>query len=124
MLSNDIETEDKVHYTIDAQTYKTEILDNVETEKLGYNGSFLGPELKLKKGQTAHFKLKNSLDEETTFHWHGLIIDGEADGGSHTGLAPGEEKEVTCDVVQDKATWWFHPYPYCETAKQVVDCLA
>jgi len=124
MLASDLETEDEVHYTIDAQAGKTEIFDNVETETLGYNGSFLGPVLKLKKGQTAHFTLKNSLDEETTFHWHGLIIDGEADGGPHTVLAPGEEKEITFDVVQDKATLWFHPHPEGETAKQVYDGLA
>src|SRR5699024_184231 len=124
MLASDLETEDEIHYTIDAQAGKTEIFDSVETETLGYNGSFLGPVLKLKKGQTAHFTLKNSLDEETTFHWHGLIIDGEADGGPHTVLAPGEEKEITFDVVQDKATLWFHPHPEGETAKQVYDGLA
>src|SRR5699024_1203043 len=81
MLKSVKETEDEVYYTIDAQQGQTEIFDGVQTETLGYNSSFLGPVVKLKKGQTAHIKLKNSLDEETTFHWHGLIIDGEADGG-------------------------------------------
>src|SRR5699024_8690354 len=38
--------------------------------------------------------------------------------------APGEEKEITFDVVQDKATLWFHPHPEGETAKQVYDGLA
>src|SRR5699024_6617192 len=93
-LESDLETEDEVHYTIDAQAGKTEIFDNVETETLGYNGSFLGPVLKFKKGQTAHFTLKNSLDEETTFHWHGLIIDGEADGGPNTVLAPVKKRKL------------------------------
>src|SRR5699024_10668650 len=109
MLASDLETEDEDHYTIDAQAGRTEIFDNVETETPGYNGSFLGPILKLKKGQTDHFTLKNSLDDETTFHWHGLIIDGEADGDQHTVLAPEEEKEITLDVLQDKATLWFQP---------------
>lgn len=124
MLESDKETEDEVSYTIDAQQGQTEIFDGVQTETLGYNSSFLGPVVKLKKGQTAHIKLKNSLDEETTFHWHGLIIDGEADGGPHTVIEPGEEREITFNVQQDRATLWFHPHPEGKTAKQVFSGLA
>src|SRR5690625_7801135 len=80
--------------------------------------------MKLKKGQTAHIKLKNSLNEETTFHWHGLIIAGDADGGPHDVIQPGEEKEITFDVQQDRATLWFHPHPKGKTAKQVFEGLA
>src|SRR5699024_3841115 len=124
MLKSDKETEHELYYTIDAQQGQTEIFDGVQTETLGYNSSFLGPVVKLKKGQTAHIKLKNSLDEETTFHWHGLIIDGEADGGPHTVIEPGEEREITFNVQQDRATLWFHPHPEGKTAKQVFSGLA
>lgn len=124
ILESDSETKNDVHYTIDAQIGQTEIFDGVQTKTLGYNSSFLGPVVKLKKGQTAHLTLKNSLEEETTFHWHGLIIDGEADGGPHTVIEPGEEKEISFDVKQDQATLWFHPHPEGKTAKQVFDGLA
>jgi len=124
MLESDKETEDEVYYTIDAQQGQTEIFDGIQTKTLGYNSSFLGPVVKLKKDQTAHIKLKNSLEEETTFHWHGLIIDGEADGGPHTVIEPGEEKEITFNVQQDRATLWFHPHPEGKTAKQVFGGLA
>src|SRR5690625_5277137 len=74
--------------------------------------------------QTTNITLKNSLDEETTLHWHGLIIDSEADGGPHTVIQPGEEKEITFDVQQDRATLWFHPHPEGKTAEQVFGGLA
>src|SRR5699024_7398367 len=123
-LEADKETDDEVYYTIDAQKGKTEIFDGVETETLGYNTSFLGPVVRLQQGQTAHLTLKNSLDEPTTFHWHGLVIEGEGDGGPHEEIQPGEEKEITFDVQQDDATLWFHPHPEGMTSKQVFDVLA
>src|SRR5699024_8452150 len=68
--------------------------------------------------------LKNSLHEPTTFHWHGLIIKGDGDGGPHEVIEPGEEKQITFDVQQDRATLWFHPHPLGETSKQVYEGLA
>lgn len=38
---------------------------------------YLGQLLKLKKGDKVKIKLVNNLDENTTFHWHGLEIDGK-----------------------------------------------
>ncbi|WP_217587093.1 multicopper oxidase family protein [Lentibacillus saliphilus] len=124
LLEKDKEDGNNVYYTIEAQKGQTEIFDGVQTDTLGYNEPFLGPVLRLEKGQTAHLTLKNKLDEATTFHWHGLIIEGEADGGPHSVIQPGEEKEITFDVQQDSATLWFHPHPKGKTAKQVFEGLA
>lgn len=65
---------------------------------------FLGPIVKLENGQTAHVTLKNSLTEETTVHWHGLIVGDPADGGPHDVIRPSEEKEITSKVQQDRST--------------------
>lgn len=124
ILQKDKEEGNDVYYTIEAQKGQTEIFDGIQTKTLGYNASFLGPVMKLKKGQTVHIKLINSLDEETTFHWHGLIIAGDADGGPHDVIQPGEEKEITFVVQQERATLWFHPHPKGKTAKQVFEGLA
>src|SRR5690625_3198810 len=124
ILQQDKEEGNDVYYTIEAQKGQTEIFDGIQTKTLGYNASFIVPVMKLKKGQTVHIKLINSLDEETTFHWHGLIIGGEADGGPHDVIKPGEEKEITFNVQQDNATLWFHPHPIGKTAKQVFEGLA
>lgn len=52
----------------------------------GYNGTLLGPALKLRKGQRITVDIHNQLAEETTLHWHGLEVPGEVDGGPQGGL--------------------------------------
>ncbi len=124
VLESDKEAGNDIYYTIEAKKGQTEIFEGIQTETLGYNSPFLGPVVRLKKGQTAHVKLKNSLDKATTFHWHGLVIGGKADGGPHDVIQPGEEKEITFKVQQDAATLWFHPHPLGDTARQVYEGLA
>src|SRR5699024_10507845 len=86
--------EDKVAYTVRAQKSETEIFNGTKTKTYGYNGAFLGPMRRLNKGDKVKIKTVNELDEETTFHWHGLEVPGEADGGPHESLKPGEEKLI------------------------------
>lgn len=115
---------DGVTYTVRAQKGKTEIFNGKETATLGYNGSFLGPMLRLEKGEKVKIRTINELDEETSFHWHGLEVAGESDGGPHEVIAAGEEKVIEFDVIQEAATLWFHPHPIGKTAKQVYNGLA
>lgn len=111
-------------YTIRAQKGKTEIFDGVETTTYGYNGTFLGPMLRVEKGETVKIKTINELEEDTTFHWHGLEVSGEEDGGPHNVIKPGEEKIIEFEVAQEASTLWFHPHPVGKTAEQVYNGLA
>ncbi|MFK2825143.1 multicopper oxidase domain-containing protein [Bacillus sp. B190/17] len=116
--------EEGVLYTVRAQKGKTEIFDGIETNTYGYNKSFLGPMLRLKKGETVKIRTINELNENTTFHWHGLEVSGEEDGGPHNILKPGEENVIEFKVTQEAATLWFHPHPEGKTAEQVYNGLA
>jgi len=118
------DNEDEVAYTVRAQKGETEIFDGTETKTYGYNGDFLGPMLRFHKGDKVKVKTVNELDEETTFHWHGLEVPGEADGGPHESLKPGEEKLIEFEVTQEASTLWFHPHPDGKTAEQVYNGLA
>ncbi|MBO0587733.1 multicopper oxidase domain-containing protein [Sporosarcina sp. E16_8] len=122
MLERD--NEEGVVYTVRAQKGKTEIFDGVETNTYGYNGTFLGPMLRFDKGDTVKIRTINELDEETTFHWHGLEVSGDVDGGPHNSLKPGEEKVIEFEVAQEASTLWFHPHPEGKTAEQVYNGLA
>lgn len=113
-----------VAYTVRARKGKTEIFDGVETNTYGYNGTFLGPMLRFDKGDIVKIRTINELDEETTFHWHGLEVSGDADGGPHNSLKPGEEKVIEFEVAQEASTLWFHPHPEGKTAEQVYNGLA
>ncbi|WP_432359773.1 multicopper oxidase family protein [Sporosarcina sp. UB5] len=118
------ETENGIVYTVRAQKGKTEIFDGTETETYGYNGSFLGPMLRFEEGDKVKIRTINELDEETTFHWHGLEVSADADGGPHDSLKPGEEKVIEFEVTQEAATLWFHPHPLGKTSEQVYKGLA
>lgn len=112
------------NYTLKAQKGKTEFYKNNFSNTLGYNGNLLGPTLKLKKGDKVKIKLINNLDENTTFHWHGLEVNGKVDGGPSQVIKPGKEKTIKFEVNQDSATLWYHPHPSPNTAKQVYNGLS
>lgn len=116
--------EEGIVYTVRAQKGKTEIFDGTETETYGYNGSFLGPMLRFEKGDNVKIRTINELDEETTFHWHGLEVAADVDGGPHDALEPGEEKVIEFEVTQEASTLWLHPHPEGKTAEQVYNGLA
>ncbi len=94
------------------------------TATYGYNGPFLGPALRLRRGQTVTIDFVNHLPEPTTVHWHGLIIPGDVDGGPHRPVAPGGRWRPSLSIDQPAATLWFHPHFYPSTAAQVIKGLA
>jgi FtsP/CotA-like multicopper oxidase with cupredoxin domain len=49
----------------------------------GINGAYLGPTLRVNKGEEVLINVANTLDEDTTMHWHGLHAPAEMDGGPH-----------------------------------------
>lgn len=90
----------------------------------GYNGSLLGPAVKLSKGQSVTVDIHNQLAEETTLHWHGLEIPGEVDGGPQGIILAGGKRSVTFTPDQRAATCWFHPHQHGKTGRQVAMGLA
>ena len=90
----------------------------------GYNGSLLGPAVKLSKGQSVTVDIHNQLAEETTLHWHGLEIPGEVDGGPQGIIPAGGKRSVTFTPDQRAATCWFHPHQHGKTGHQVAMGLA
>lgn len=113
-----------VTYRITAQAGSYQIKSGKKTQTLGYNGDFLGPLIRLKKGQDVTFITENQLPTATSFHWHGLKLAASADGGPHQVIPPGETKTVNFTVAQEAATLWFHPHPMGATAAQVYQGLA
>ncbi len=107
-----------------AGTGAVEFLPGQSTATYGYGGAFLGPALRLRRGQPVTIDFTNHLPEPTTVHWHGLIIPGEVDGGPHRVVAPGGHWQPTLSIDQPAATLWFHPHFYPTTTRQVIKGLA
>ena len=118
------EDDEGIVYNIEAQEGSTEFFDGYQTETYGYNGSFLGPVIRVNRGQTVKIRTSNKLSDETTFHWHGLELPGEADGGPHQNLKSGESRIIEFKVDQEASTLWFHPHPEGKTSEQVYKGLA
>src|SRR5699024_12326571 len=82
---------DKAEFELNAQNGSKEFLPGKEIETMGYNGDYLGPVIQVRKGQDVSVEVNNDLqDDLTTIHWHGLELDGENDGGPHSGIQAGE----------------------------------
>ena len=79
---------------IDLQIQKTKLpIAGKNASTLTVNGSIPGSLIRLKEGQTATINVTNNLDEDTSLHWHGLIVPREMDGVpgiSYAGIKPGE----------------------------------
>ncbi len=76
------------------------------------NGQLPGPVLRFKEGDTVTIRVTNKLDEMTTIHWHGIILNANMDGVpgiSFPGIAPGETFIHRFKVVQH-GTYWYHAH--------------
>src|SRR5699024_3831526 len=114
----------KAEFHLTAQNATKEFVPGKKTETMGYNGNYLGPVIRVHKGQEVSVKVKNKLDDMTTIHWHGLEVDGDEDGGPHSGIQPRESWSPEFKIEQPAATLWYHPHPEQETGKQVYKGLA
>ncbi|MCL4315619.1 MAG: multicopper oxidase domain-containing protein [Gammaproteobacteria bacterium] len=45
-----------------------------EARAVTVNGSIPGPLVRLREGQNAVLRVTNELDEDTSIHWHGIIL--------------------------------------------------
>jgi CopA family copper-resistance protein len=84
------------------------------TEKFAttINGTVPGPTLHWREGDIVTLRVKNLLPEETSLHWHGIILPYQMDGApqiSFDGIAPGETFTYQFKV-QQSGTYWYHSH--------------
>ena len=101
-----------------------QFIPDVATDTWGYNGDYLGPTIRLQRGRPVEASITNDTDEETTVHWHGLLVPAHADGGPHDPILPGETRTIAFTPDQPATTLWYHPHPHEITAQQVRRGLA
>lgn len=84
----------------------------------GINGSYFGPVVRLQNKSHVRFHVENAMDEDTTLHWHGLMIPSDMDGGPHNVVAAGGTWQPEFDVNQPASFNWFHSHLHSQTARQ------
>lgn len=82
------------------------------TEAIGMNGSVPAPLIRLREGDEVTLKVTNTLAEDTSIHWHGLLVPFHMDGVpgvSFPGIKPGETFTYRYRVPQN-GTYWYHSH--------------
>jgi CopA family copper-resistance protein len=76
------------------------------------NGSIPASTLRWREGDTVTLRVTNHLAEETSIHWHGILLPYQMDGVpgiSFKGIAPGETFTYRFKVRQS-GTYWYHSH--------------
>lgn len=73
---------------------------------------YLGPTIRLRRGQRVRAELHNELGEDTTVHWHGLHVPPAVDGQPRHPIRPNETRTVAFDVADRAGLYWYHPHPH------------
>jgi len=76
------------------------------------NGKLHAPTLKWKEGDNITINVTNNLNEDTSIHWHGIIIPTHMDGVpgiSFDGIKPGTTFTYKFTVKQS-GTYWYHSH--------------
>jgi FtsP/CotA-like multicopper oxidase with cupredoxin domain len=87
-------------------------------------GSYLGPVIRLRRGQNVRIRFSNRLPEPSIVHWHGLDVPTAADGHPHRAIPAGAEYIYEFEVINRAGTYWYHPHPHQRTGWQVYRGLA
>ena len=76
------------------------------------NGSIPAPLVRWREGDTVTMRVANALSEDTSIHWHGMILPANMDGVpglSFHGIHPGETYTYKFTVRQG-GTYWYHSH--------------
>ncbi|WP_336729768.1 copper resistance system multicopper oxidase [Achromobacter ruhlandii] len=76
------------------------------------NGQVPAPLLRWREGDTVTLHVTNRLREQTSIHWHGILLPTEMDGVpglSFPGIDPGQTFTYRFDVRQS-GTYWYHSH--------------
>ena len=87
-------------------------LNGRQGHAVSINGTVPGPLIRLKEGQNVRLHVTNNLAEDTSIHWHGLLVPFEMDGVpgvSFPGIKPGQTFTYEFPIIQS-GTYWFHSH--------------
>ncbi|RVC76020.1 DUF4396 domain-containing protein [Mesorhizobium sp. M4A.F.Ca.ET.022.05.2.1] len=89
-----------------------QILPNVAVDAYAYNGQIPGPRIHIRQGDKVRINVTNDLPEETTIHWHGMILPNQMDGPAEITQAPIEPGRTYSYefTATQHGTYFYHPH--------------
>ncbi len=79
---------------------------------IAVNGTVPAPLIRLREGQNVRLHVDNTLDEDTSIHWHGLLVPHTMDGVpglSFPGIRARSRFTYEFPVIQS-GTYWYHSH--------------
>jgi CopA family copper-resistance protein len=96
-------------------------LGGVSANAMTINSSIPGPVLEFEEGDLAIINVTNKMDEETSVHWHGLILPNFYDGVPYLTtppIEPGTTFQYRIPINQS-GTYWYHSHTMLQEQKGV-----
>ncbi|WP_417496271.1 copper resistance system multicopper oxidase [Maricaulis sp.] len=87
-------------------------IDGRGSRAVTVNGHMPAPVLRWREGDDLTLNVTNGLDEDSSIHWHGLLLPFQMDGVpgvTFPGIAPGETFQYRFPVRQS-GTYWYHSH--------------
>jgi CopA family copper-resistance protein len=91
---------------------QTMVIDGRKMRAIGVNGTVPAPLIRLREGQSVRLHVTNDLDEDSSIHWHGLLVPPQFDGVpgvSFPGIRPKSTFVYEFPVIQN-GTYWYHSH--------------
>ena len=91
---------------------QTMIIDGQSSQAIGVNGTVPAPLIRLREGQNVRLRVVNDLDEDSSIHWHGLLVPPAMDGVpgvSFPGIKP-RSTFVYEFPIKQSGTYWYHSH--------------
>lgn len=104
--------------------YRAKVLHGDKNAVAELPDSYLGPVIRMRRGQRVRVHFINDLPQPSIVHWHGLIVPEAADGHPRHAIKPGQRYTYEFEVRNRAGTYWFHPHPHGHTGEQVYAGLA
>jgi len=95
-----------------------------ENKVISLPESYLGPIIKVHKGEKIRVRFTNSIPEESIIHWHGLHVPSIMDGHPRYVVSEGQSYLYEFEIKNRAGTYWYHPHPHGRTGPQVYGGLA
>ena len=81
---------------------------------MAINGQLPGPALRFREGEVVVINVANRLREDTSIHWHGLLLPSSQDGvpgisDGFQGIPAGETHQYRYPLIQ-AGTYWYHSH--------------
>lgn len=89
------------------------------------NGGIPGPVLRFREGDTARIHVHNAMDEDTSIHWHGLLVPPGMDGVPYVSFPPiAPHSTFTYEFpIRQSGTYWYHSHTRLQEQRGVYGAI-